>query len=120
PTPTAPPAATPTPTPTTLPLNNADFETGPFDNVGTVHGWTVVGNIGDTTEGSTVGTHGAALSAGADSQGDTLSQRFFSTPNQVYMVDFDAGIFGNPANGATLQVEVQALGNSTRLDQTVS
>ena len=49
-----------------------------------------------------------------------LSQRFFTTVNQVYMVDFDAGIFGNPANGANLQLQVQALGNSTLLDQTVS
>src|SRR6185369_12165205 len=33
PTPTATPSATPTPTPTTLPLNNGDFETGPFNTV---------------------------------------------------------------------------------------
>ena len=103
-----------------MPLNNADFETGPFNTVGTVSSWVVSGNVGDTTEGATTGSHCAALSAGGDSQGDTISQSFVTVVNQVYMVDFDAAIFGVPANGASLRVEVQALGTSTLLDQIIT
>src|SRR5205085_6333945 len=65
-------------------------------------------------------THSAALSAGANSQGDMLSQRFFTTPGQVYTLDFDAAIAGSPTNGAVLQVQVQATGNFTDLDQTIA
>ena len=103
-----------------MPLNNANFETGPFNTVGTVSSWVVNGNVGNTTEGATSGTHSAALSAGTDSQGDTLSQSFISVVNQIYSVDFDAAVFGIPANGANLQVEVQALGTSTLLDQIIT
>src|SRR5205823_6058512 len=97
------------PIPTTLPLGNADFETGPFNTVGTVSSWTVTGNIGDTTEGSTSGSHCAALSAGGDSQGDALAQSFFTTPNQVYTVDFDAAVFGSPSNEANLQLQISLI-----------
>src|SRR5437868_2663240 len=58
-------------------LQNWDFETGPENTVGTVTGWVVNGNVGDVNfEGATSGNHAAALSAGADSQGDMLSQNF--------------------------------------------
>src|SRR5207302_1052915 len=82
--------------------------------------WVVTGNVGDTTEGATSGTHSAALSAGGDSAGDSLSQSFITVVNQAYTVDFDAGIFGTPANQANLQVQVQAVGNTTLLDRTVT
>src|SRR3954447_642819 len=92
PTPTPVPTATPTPTPTTLPLGNGDFETGPFTTLGTVSSWTVAGNVGDIAEGATTPTHSAALSAGSNSQGDAISQRFFTNPGQIYTLDFDGVI----------------------------
>src|SRR5215212_11795757 len=86
-----------------LPLENGDFETGPFDTIGTVTGWSVVGNVADrSAEGSTSPTHSAVLSVGADSEGDMLSQQFTTTASQVYMLDFDAGVFGVPDTGANL------------------
>jgi hypothetical protein len=105
-------------------LNNPNFETGPFNSVGTVSGWTVVGNVaipdsGGVGEGSTSPTHGAALSAGADSQGDQLSQSFSTTSGQTYNVDFDAGIFGK-RSGAPLQVNVQIIGSGTLVNQTIT
>jgi hypothetical protein len=120
PTPTGTPTATPTPTPSTLPLGNANFETGPYDTIGSVTRWTVVGNVADRAEGSTSTSHSAVFSVGGDSEGDSISQRFFSTANQVYMLDFDAGVFGIPDSGATLQLRVQVTGNSTLLDQTIT
>src|SRR4029077_8316737 len=60
------------------------------------------------------------FSAAANSQGDTLSQRFFSTINQFYTLDFDAGTVGTPDGGATLQLQVQVTGNSTDLNQTIT
>jgi hypothetical protein len=80
----------------------------------------VIGNVADIAAGATSGTHSAALSAGADSQGDVLSQRFFTTANSIYMLDFDAVIAGNPANGANLQIEVQVIGNSLDLDHIIT
>src|SRR5205807_2575290 len=71
-------------------------------------------------EGSTSTSHSAVFSVGGDSEGDSISQRFFSTANQVYMLDFDAGVFGTPDSSATLQLRVQVTGNSTLLDQTIT
>ena len=78
------PAATATPTPSTLPLANSDFETGPYETIGTVTDWTVNGNVAVRDgEGSTSPTHAAVLSVGNDSEGDSISQQFFSTASQV-------------------------------------
>src|SRR5207253_10749579 len=60
------------------------------------------------------------LSAGSDSEGDSLSQTFITTVNQVYTVDFDAAVYGIPDSGANLRIQVQAVGNTTVLDQLVS
>jgi hypothetical protein len=120
PTPTATPQPTPIPSPSALPLVNANFETGPFVSLGTITGWTFGGNAkgADLSEGATSGTHGAALNAGGDFQGDTLSQTFGTIPGQVYSVDFDAGIFGQETG--TLQLRVQVKGTAVLLDQTVT
>jgi len=102
-------------------LNNADFETGPFNDTGTVTGWTVGGNgkVADGSEGATSGSSSAVFTVGSDSQGDTLSQSFSTTTGGAYTVDFDAGIFG-VHSGSPLQVHVEVLGSSTLLDQTVT
>jgi Protein of unknown function (DUF642) len=102
-------------------LNNGDFETGPFFTDGTVTGWVVGGNghVADNTEGATSFAHGAALSSGGNSQGDTLAQSFATTSGQMYAVDFDAGIFGKRSAGP-LQLRTEILGNGTLVDQTVS
>src|SRR4051812_27502094 len=97
------PAANPT-------LVNADFETGPFFNEGTVTGWQATANVADNAQGATSGTHSASLSAGGDFQGDTLSQSFATTSGNSYTVGFDAGIFGR-RSGAPLQVRVEVLGS---------
>src|SRR4029077_18534778 len=61
-----------------------------------------------------------AFSAGANSQGDSISQRFFTNVGQVYMLDFDAAIAGVPDSGANLQLEVQVNGTTSNLDQTIT
>jgi hypothetical protein len=104
-------------------LVNGGFETGPFDTLGSVSGWTVDGNgnIADRSQqGSAGGSYAAAFSAGADSQGDTLSQTFATTVGKVYILDFYAGVYGVPDNGANLQLEVQVLGAGTIMDQPIT
>ena len=54
-----------------------------------------------------------------DSIGNTLSQTFNTTAGTVYVLDFDAGIFGEPS-GNPLQLRVQVTGPGTLLDQTVN
>src|SRR5205085_12633241 len=77
------------------------------------------GNASDIAEGATSGTHSGALTAGANSTGDTLSQSFPTVVGGVYAVDFDAGIFGK-RTAAALQLQVQVLGSGTPLNQTVT
>ena len=113
----------PLPPPTTLPLTNWDFETSPFYSVGTVSGWTVGGNgnIAVTEAGATTGTHSAAFSAGADSDNDILSQRFYTTSGGIYVLDFDAGIAGEAES--TMQLRARAFGDGSAgnaLDEIVS
>jgi hypothetical protein len=105
-----------------VPLTNADFETGPFNQVGTVTGWTVGGNgkVADAGEGSTNGSSSsAALSVGGDFQGDTLEQSFNTTAGGSYSVDFDAGIFGTHS-ASPLQVRVEVVGSGSLLDTLVT
>jgi hypothetical protein len=113
-------AATPTPAPLNL-VTNGDFETGPYLSVGTVSGWTVGGNgnIGETSESATSGTHSATFSAGGDSDGNTLSQTISTVAGKQYTLDFDAGVFG-PSASSTLQLNVKVTGNATLLNQTVT
>ena len=75
--------------------------------------------MSDIAEGATSGTHSAALSNAGDSQGDTLAQNFSTISGGMYTVDFDAGIFGQ-RSGNPLQVQVQVLGNTTLLNQTIT
>jgi hypothetical protein len=82
-------------------------------------GWSVVGNVANNAEGATSGSHGAALTAGHDSQGDTLSQTFSTQSGHVYSVDFDAGIYGQRA-GNSLQLQVQVFGSGALLNQLVT
>ena len=99
------------------------FETEPVDINGTITGWTVggTGRVAErTAEGSTIGSGAAVFSAGGDSQNDTLSQSFTTTIGQSYTLDFDAGIFGAPANGANLQLRVQVFGTNSLVDATNS
>jgi hypothetical protein len=101
-------------------VTNGDFETSPFNTTGMVTGWNVGGNVSDQSdEGATTGTHSAALDVGGDSVGNTLSQTFNTTAGTVYVLDFDAGIFGQPS-GNPLQLRVQVTGPGSLLDQTVN
>jgi hypothetical protein len=101
-------------------LTNADFETGPFTTQNVVTGWTVTGNAADLAQGATSGTHSAGLSAGADSQGDSISQSFTTTNGQGYTVAFDAGIFGRRTGGPlSVRVEVIGASNATLVNQVV-
>jgi N,N-dimethylformamidase beta subunit-like protein/uncharacterized protein DUF642 len=125
-TPTSTPSPTATPTPTASPgtassLLNGDFDISPFDTVGTVTGWIVggAGHVADRTAEGATSSHGAAVfSPGGDFQGDTLSQTFVTTIAQNYTLDFDAGIFGVPDNGANLQLRVQIFGIAQLVDNT--
>lgn len=118
------PTPTPTPTPTPSPaaaLANPNFEIGPFNQDGTVTGWRVTGKVADNPQqGATSGSRCAALSSGGNSQGDTLYQEFSTVPDQIYAIDFDAGIFGK-RTGAPLQLRVEILGSGGALvDQIIT
>jgi hypothetical protein len=75
--------------------------------------------VAPNPEGATSPTHSAALTAGSNSQGDTLSQSFATITGRNYSLDFDAGIFGQ-RSGSPLQVNVQVIGNATLLNQTIT
>src|ERR1700736_36945 len=52
------------PAPTTLPLNNGDFETGPFGPAGSVYGWIVTGDVvvpSSSESSATTPTHTAVF-----------------------------------------------------------
>jgi len=110
------PSPTPAPTPTTLPLVNGSFETWPFNDPGIVAGWTVAGNqhVESLTQGATSPTHSAGFSVGGDSTGNILAQTFNTVPNQIYTLDFDAGVYGVP-DGSPLQLQAQVVGNNSSL-----
>jgi len=89
-------------------LVNGDFESPPFDTLGTVTGWTVggAGKLEVKAAGATSGTHSAAFSTGGDFEGSILSQSFATVPGQIYTLEFDAAIFG--IKTGTLQLQVRA------------
>jgi len=94
---------------------NGDFETPPFDTNTTVTNWTVTGHAGELTNAAaTSDTHVAALSAGANSDMDTIAQTFATTIGQNYTLTFDAGVFGVLDQGAPgpLQLQVEVLDSS--------
>jgi hypothetical protein len=96
---------------------NGDFETGPFVMPGTVANWTVSGNgrVAELQEGATTASHCAAFNEGSDSQNNILSQSFPTTAGQLYILEFDSGIFGQPSN--TLQLHFQVVGNSAQISE---
>jgi hypothetical protein len=101
-------------------LLNGNFEIGPYDTIGVVTDWVVVGNVGEVgNEGFTSPSHAAAFSLGGSSQGDMLSQSFATSIGQVYTLDFDAGVFGARTQ-SPLQLQVQVFGAGTLLNQTVT
>jgi hypothetical protein len=92
-------------------LANGDFEIEPFTTVGVATAWQVTGNVSEFDYGTTLG-HNAAFSVGADSQGDTLSQVFYTVANGVYEIDFDSGIYGQHSSDP-LQLNVQVFGTDS-------
>lgn len=102
-------------------ITNGDFETSPYAPSTTITGWTVSGTgaVHEIEEGSTTPTHSLALNVGGDSQGTIVSQSFATAIGEVYRVDFDAGIFGQPTGGP-LQLNVQITGSGSLLNQTVT
>lgn len=102
-------------------LINPDFEAAPFDTVGAVTGWTVMGAVADRgSQGSAGGTHAAAFSAGGDSTGNILSQIVPTTPGRTYTLEFYAGVFGHLDNDATAHLlQLDVIGSGTVLSQTV-
>src|SRR5438270_2535204 len=92
-------------------IQNGDFETPPFAPSSVLTNWTVsgTGKIHSITEGATTPTHGAAFNVGGDSEGTVLSQTFPTVNGELYRVDFDSGIFGQPT-GSPLQLNVQIAG----------
>lgn len=125
PTPTTAPTPTPTPMPTRVStgqncLINGNFESGPYNARGAVTGWDVSsnGHIAVLTQGATSSSHSVALSEGGDSQGNVLYQSFATVIGQVYTLDFDAGIYGQPTS--RLRLRAQIFGRATVLDQTMT
>ena len=86
-------------------------------------GWTVGGNgnVGVIDAGATSGSHSAALSAGGDSDNNTLRQRFYTTSGALYVLDFDAGIAG--MSDTPMQLRARVFGDGAAqnaLDKIVS
>ena len=79
----------------------------------------MAGFVSNNPQGATSGTHSAALSAGHNSQNDSISQNFSTLPGRVYAVDFDAGVFGQRTSNA-LQVRVEVIGSGTLLNQVIT
>ena len=102
-------------------IQNSDFELPPFAPSSDVSSWVVggTGAVHSIDEGATTPVRSAALSVGEDSEGTTLSQTFPTLAGQIYTVDFDAGIFGQPT-GNPLQLNVQVTGSSTLLNEIVT
>lgn len=102
-------------------LINGNFETGPFDTMGMVGGWTISGGgkIENKMEGATTPTHSAALGTGGNPPGNILGQSFATTPGKFYALDFDAGIFG-VHTGTPLQLTTRVIGSGTILNQTIT
>ena len=68
---------------------------------GTVTGWSVTGagRVALLPQGSTSGSFSVALSpGGGDYQDDIISQRFFTSAGQRYVLDFDAAVFGKTSS----------------------
>ena len=104
----------------TDPVVNNNFENGQFEIIGFVSNWSAAGAMAVANEGATSGTHSAVFSAGNESEGNQISQRLFTTPNQRYILEFDAGVFGK-RTGAPLQLNAKVLGtNTTVVNQTVT
>jgi uncharacterized protein DUF642 len=105
------------PAPTSLPLANGDFELGPYNMNGSVTGWSVTGagRVSLLPQGSTSGSYSVALSSGGDYQDDILSQRFFTSAGQRYVLDFDAAVFGK--TDSTMLLRLRVFGSGDFLDQ---
>src|SRR5438270_9860169 len=88
-------------------IANGGFETPPYAPSTTITNWTVggAGHVHEADEGSTSPSHALALNIGGDSEGTTVSQSFSTIVGNLYELDFDAGIFGQP--DGTLQLNVQ-------------
>ena len=97
---------------------NGDFETAPYDTLGTVTGWTVGGDggVAEAEGATTSGNHSAAFNASA-SQGTTLAQTLQTSVGHLYVLEFDAGTYGQAPG---MQVRVQAIGSGTALDETIT
>ncbi len=99
-------------------ITNGDFETPPFFDRGTVAGWTVEGHghiMELEGEGITSGLYSASFDEGDDSQGNVLYQAFPTVAGQTYILEFDSGIIGQPANSSQLHFEVT--GDSSLYDE---
>jgi hypothetical protein len=100
---------------------NGDFD-GPSPMNGTIAGWAVTGNVDAVdNQGFTSPNQAAAFSVGNDSQGDMLSQTLATTIGQTYALNFDSGVFGEPANGPlTLQIQVFGASMDTLVNDTIA
>jgi hypothetical protein len=100
-------------------LVNGNFDEPPPNMDGTVTGWDVTGHVAAVTgQGFTTADQAAALSVSGSFEGDMLAQTFTTTIGQAYALDFDAGVYGKPTAGP-LSLQIQVMGTSTLLDQTV-
>src|SRR4029077_17122988 len=100
-------------------LLNGNFDEPPSDTDGTVTDWKVTAHVAAVTgQGFTTSDQAAALSVSGNFAGDTLAQTFTTTIGQQYGLDLDAGVFGEPTGGP-LSLQIQVMGTSTLLDQTV-
>ena len=100
---------------------NPSFEDGPHGPSDVILDWIVggTGSANSAMQGATTGDFSAALNVGGDSENTTISQTFSTTIGQIYMVEFDAGVFGE-RDGNRLQLNVGVVGNGTLLNTTIT
>jgi hypothetical protein len=98
---------------------NGDFDAPPANMDGTVTSWDVTGHVGAVTgQGFTSSDQAAALSVSGSFQGDMLAQTFTTTIGQMYALNFDAGVYGEPTAGP-LSLQIQVTGTGSLVDRTV-
>jgi len=106
---------------TTALLANADFERLPFDTQGFVTNWEANGNVSAVVKGAGNPEHAVAFNRASDSEGNKISQSFFTTPNQRYSIEFDAAVYGQRSGDPLhLNVQITGPGGGTVLNLTVT
>lgn len=103
------------PAPSNLPVNGG-FELGNPANFGSLYGWIVSGTqfgyLADSAYPATEGGRLVVFGGGSEANDGVISQTFSTTAGQLYVVEFDLGVFGTSGIKQLLQVRVNGTNNT--------